>query len=392
MIDLKQKDNLVIVLPPVFMGVISGVCILFFSGLTLWGSVAAVVMVILGLITGWWIYHRSQLNSVAMSFDDSNKIELNSQQNSHYLDTLCLSALPIWSRNIETARTQTADAVGSLTERFFTLVERLENAVSNSRQSGGNNNSDVVSAINNAEFSLQNVVGSLRTTQEGRTAMLNEVRTLTTYTDELKKMASEVSAIASQTNLLALNAAIEAARAGEAGRGFSVVASEVRELSTLSSETGKRMAEKVGIINDSISIAFKIAEESTAEDEVAIQRSETTIKEVVTNFTSVVDTLGQSAEEMQAESIGIQSEIENMLVSMQFQDRTSQMLAQVTVSLDELESTIQDQQKASARENQDFDTATWLQTMEEGYAMFEQRVNHSGEESDAMSKPAIRMF
>ncbi len=394
MISLKPKNNLVIVLPPILMGVVAGVCILFFSGLNLWGSVASAAMVILGLITGKWCsYHASRLSSAAIALDDSSKNTLNSQKKAHYLDTLCLSALPIWSRNIETARAQTADALGLLTGRFSTLVERLENAVSNSRQSGGgSDNSDVVSAINNAESSLQNVVGSLRTTQQGRTAMLDEVRTLTTYTDELKKMAAEVSAIASQTNLLALNAAIEAARAGEAGRGFSVVASEVRELSTLSSETGKRMTEKVGIINDSIGVAFKIAEESTTEDEAAIQRSETTIADVVTNFTSIVETLGQSAEQMQTESIGIQNEIENMLVSLQFQDRTSQIFAQVAVSLDELESTIKNQQAGSSSENEQFDTAAWLNTMEEGYAMLEQRVNHSGEISNDATKPTITMF
>jgi len=394
MTSLKQKDsNLVIVLPPILMGVVGGGCVLFFSGLSLWGSVVSAAMVILGLITGKWCAYRiNRLNSAATILDDASKNTLNSQKNTHYLDTLCLNALPIWSRNIETARAQTADAVGLLTGRFSTLVERLENAVSNSRQSGGSNDSDVVSVINNAESSLQDVVGSLRTTQQGRTAMLDEVRTLTTYTDELKKMASEVSAIASQTNLLALNAAIEAARAGEAGRGFSVVASEVRELSTLSSETGKRMTEKVGIINDSIGAAFKNAEKSTAEDQTAIQRSETTIADVVANFTSIVETLGQSSEQMQAESIGIQSEIESMLVSLQFQDRTSQIFAQVAVSLDELESTIKNQQSASASENEQFDTAAWLHTMEESYAMLEQRVNHSGEKSDGAAKPEMIMF
>ncbi len=380
---MYMKHSAVSALIPSAIGVVSAILLLACSGGTLSGIGAALLIMSASVAAGIWSagQHKKMqalLNEHSASVDEVQTATAAEEQG---FESLCLQTFPVWRRHVESARSTTEKSVTELTVRFAELVQRLQTAVtaSNSTGEAGASQDNIVETFAGAETALKDVIECLRSTQKGRAQILEQVRVLTTYTEELKTMSSQVATIAEQTNLLALNAAIEAARAGEAGRGFAVVADEVRKLSTMSSETGTNMTAKVNVINDAIANAFKGAEQSAVEDGEILNRSESSVTEVLSTFSRVVDNLVTSKNIMQEEGEGIRCEIEDMLVALQFQDRTSQILSHVCINLEDLE-TLLAQPEGTAH----LDISGWLAKMEEGYATAEERDNHAGE-SEASS-------
>ena len=309
--------------------------------------------------------------------------EIETAYKKDWVHELVQKILPVWINQEETVRSQTEDSISGITNQFANIVSDMNDTmalVSGENMAG----EDVSMVVQNSEVQLSVVLSVLEEAAVAKTEMLQTIKGLSDYMEELDKMAEEVGSLAKQTNLLALNAAIEAARAGESGRGFAVVADEVRSLSIQSGETGKRINEGVGQVRDSIVRVVKVATDSVQRDEVALENSRAVIGNVMSRLNSVLTELSENEVILKNKTSEVQREISDVLVNLQFQDRASQITAAVIQNQEDFKAEVDTfmQRVESNQKPNSVDVDAWVNNMKRHYTTDEQHRDHHGENND----------
>jgi methyl-accepting chemotaxis protein len=249
----------------------------------------------------------------------------------------------------------------SLSEKQNLAVEEVSKSLSQLTDAARNiaqNANDASTAARSAseqaligEKQVQSTISSVKELTEGVNTAAEVVTQLDSSTQSAGSILDSITAIAEQTNLLALNAAIEAARAGEQGRGFAVVADEVRtlaartqkstqEIQSVLVELQERAKEAASIISNSAKKAASCVEESLLAEQ-SLQRITSDVKEI----TERNEMIAAATEEQEQTSSNIDANVneinhmaEGTAKSISEVNSVAQNIDQVTGNLSQLTS------------------------------------------------------
>ena len=362
-------------------------CLLWITALPLsW----LIVLDLLAITALALCYQYWQVTTVPVMNEHTTPI-VNYQNFSENFLGLIQQLMPLWNQQSALVKEQTETAVVNLNSRFVQLFDLLNDQ--QHAQSGQQNN-DLITMIKHSEQKLLAMTAQLNQAQQHRQQMLSEIQQLTTITDALQSMTAEVGDIASQTNLLALNAAIEAARAGESGRGFAVVATEVRALSNRSGEAGRRIRARVADVTQALTKVVQDSEGQVETEQQTILATEQTIHSVIADYEQAVQVITANNQQLQQQSAHVHSQLSDVIVNLQFQDRVSQILSHIMSDMDKLSHTCSDllTDVRQDREPDPLSASKWLSELEQTYTTLEQTSIHRGQHKSNTTQDEITFF
>lgn len=202
------------------------------------------------------------------------------------------------------------DSASVVTEMSAGIEEIAANAasVASQTEAAADKAAKGGAAVDKAVSQMSQIEQTVNTSAQG-VAKLGE------RSKEIGQIVGTISGIAGQTNLLALNAAIEAARAGEQGRGFAVVADEVRKLAEQSEEAAKKIAGLIGEIQTDTDKAVQAMQQGTQEVKTGadvVNAAGTSFREIADMVTEVSDQVKQISTAIHEMASGSQRIVESV--------------------------------------------------------------------------------
>lgn len=224
------------------------------------------------------------------------------------------------------------DAVNRKSREQSTVVARLVE-----RTGDDSGSIDISRFAQQATQQMEQLVEALEQASSQSGVTVSHIDAMAGHLDGIFALLEDVKSIADQTNLLALNAAIEAARAGEAGRGFAVVADEVRNLSERSTAFNEQIRKLAHNAKESIAKVRETVSQTASRDldRVRVARNESA--SMMDRVEGIHRSLGNGMRDIADCGRSIDVSVAEAVRSLQFEDIATQALTAAAVHLQRLE-------------------------------------------------------
>ncbi|MFL7010620.1 methyl-accepting chemotaxis protein [Enterovibrio norvegicus] len=235
------------------------------------------------------------------------------------------------------------DSVHNLNASFFGMEKAVSSQATLSQHmvkdllNNDESEYSLTKVLPETEQAIDTYIDILVQVSEKSITAIHRIHDMSEKLDAVFNLLDQVQAMSDQTNLLALNAAIEAARAGDLGRGFGVVASEVRDLANRATELNSQIHRDINLAQDTVKQTNSIVGEIATLDMTAAIESKTHIEDLLKGVQQVNQQVTMEIGKVTALGESVRGEVSKSIQGLQFADIVSQQGQHVLNNLHILE-------------------------------------------------------